>query len=102
MKAPVHDAPNVTRPESSSWRPHKQRLVRANVNDHSPCPACTQPNGESGSFVVDRRRPERYGSGMLGQNATTQVIPGYEDKLVVTMDEPKTKACRASKGQRLN
>jgi hypothetical protein len=39
---------------------------------------------------------------MLGQNATTQVIPGYEDKLVVTMDEPKTKACRASKGQRLN
>jgi hypothetical protein len=39
---------------------------------------------------------------MLGQNAATQVIPGYEDKLVVTMDEPKTKACRASKGQRLN
>jgi len=45
---------------------------------------------------------KRYGSGMLGQNVATQVIPGYEDKLVVTMDEPKTKACRASKGQRLN
>ena len=34
--------------------------------------------------------------------STKQVIPGYEDKLVVTVDEPKAKACLASKGWQPN
>ena len=33
---------------------------------------------------------------------TKQVIPGYEDKLVVTVDEPKAKACLAAKGWQPN
>jgi hypothetical protein len=36
------------------------------------------------------------------QNSTKQVIPGYEDKLVVTVDEPKAKACLATKGWQPN
>jgi hypothetical protein len=36
------------------------------------------------------------------QNSSKQVIPGYEDKLVVTVDEPKAKACLAAKGWQPN
>lgn len=36
------------------------------------------------------------------QNSTKQLIPGYEDKLVVTVDEPKAKACLEAKGWRPN
>jgi hypothetical protein len=36
------------------------------------------------------------------QNSTKQVIPGYEDKLVVTVDEAKAKTCLATKGWQPN
>jgi hypothetical protein len=36
------------------------------------------------------------------QNSTKQVIPGYEDKLVVTVDEAKAKSCLAAKGWQPN
>jgi len=32
------------------------------------------------------------------QNSTKQVIPGYEDKTVITVDEAKAKACLAARG----
>jgi hypothetical protein len=32
------------------------------------------------------------------QNSTKQVIPGYEDKVIVTVDEAKANACLAAKG----
>jgi ABC-type uncharacterized transport system auxiliary subunit len=53
------------------------------------------PNYSSADFNRDNTQ-------CRDQNSTKQVIPGYEDKLVVTVDEPKAKACLAAKGWQPN